>query len=283
MSVFDYKALCGALEGLWRAFGVLPRVLTRTTLGRAVFALELGAKQSRTLAVCGQSGDEGALCAAVLRFAESLLSAAREGALFCGVDARLALREGGATLIPCLNPDGLELGCRGLSAAGPLRRFLRPLLTPDVPWRANAAGVDLRRQYPAGFSAARGLCTAGAQPAPGASGFCGNAPLSEPEPRALCGLCRSERFRHALVLQTGEPALLWRPGQGAHEKAQLCAKLLAQEGNLPLLPDEDGSGTFARWFAETAGRPVFTAQTGNGNAPLPEPDLFSLLMLAVLL
>ena len=43
MSLFDYEALCSALEQLWRSFGVLPRVLGRTVLGRAVFALELGA------------------------------------------------------------------------------------------------------------------------------------------------------------------------------------------------------------------------------------------------
>lgn len=283
MSLFDYEALCSALEQLWRSFGVLPRVLGRTVLGRAVFALELGAGRRRSLLVCGQSGDEGTLCAQVLRFCESLLAAAREGALFCGVDARRALRESGVTVVPCLNPDGLELQTHGVSAAGPLRRFLRPLWQPDTPWKANAAGVDLRRQYPAGFFEARDRSLTQGFSAPGPGGYVGTLPCSEAEGRALCGLCRRERFCHALLVQKGDPALLWRAGESDRAKALLGAKLLSQEGNLPLLPDGDDDGTFARWFAETAGRPVFTAQTGNGNVPLPEADLVSLLTLAVLL
>lgn len=283
MSVFDDRALCGALERLYRTYGVLPRVAARTTLGRAVFALDLGSRQNRSLLLCGVCGDEGALCALALRFAESLLGAVREDALFCGVNARRALRESGVTIIPCLNPDGLALCSRGLAAAGPLRRFLQPLLQPDVPWRANARGVDLRRQFPAGFSAARDLAAARGFEAPGAGGWPGNVPLSEAEPRALCGLCRRERFSHALLLQKGEPALRWRSGRIDSAQASLCGKLLAQEAALPLLPDADGDGTFSRWFAETTGRPVFTAQTGKGNVPLPEQALFSCLMLSILL
>ena len=283
MSVYDYEALCDALERLSRTFGVLPRVVGRTILGRAVFALELGAEHTRSLLLCGESGDEGALCDLTLRFCGSLLSAERESALLCGVDVRCALKESGITVVPCLNPDGLTLRAHGAAAAGPLRRFLQPLMQPDVPWKANAGGVDLRRQYPAGFSAARDLSILRGLASPGASGFCGDSPLSEHESRALCGLCRKGRFRHVLHLKKGDPALLGTSGQSGREKAALCAKLLSQEGNLPLLPDDDGDGTFSRWFAETAGRPVFTAQTGNGNAPLPEKELFSLLMLSVLL
>ena len=283
MSLFDYRTLCSTLERLYRSYGVLPRVIARTVLGRAVFALDLGTKQSRSLLLCGECGNEGTLCALALHFAEALLCAAREDALFCGVDARRALRESGVTIVPCLNPDGLDLFCHGLSASGPLRRFLQPLLQPDSLWRANADGVDLRRQYPAGFSAARDFAAAQGFLLPGASNYPGSVPLSEAEPRALCGLCRRERFRHALLLREGEDALLWQSGRDTPEKSELCAKLLSQEADLPLGADSDIDGTFSRWFTETTGRPVFTAQTGKGNVPLPEQALFSCLMLSVLL
>ena len=283
MSLFDYRTLCDTLERLYRIYGMLPRVVARTALGRAVFALDLGAKQSRSLLLCGACGNEGALCELALRFVEALLTAAQENMLFCGVDARQALQESGVTVVPCLNPDGLELCCHGLSAAGPLRRFLQPLLQPDNPWCANANGVDLRRQYPAGFSAARDLSAARGFMSPGASNYSGTVPLNEAEPHALCGLCRRERFRHALLLRRGEDALLWQPGRDAAEKSALCAKLLSQEADLPLGADDDTDGTFSRWFTEETGRPVFTVQTGKGNVPLPEPALFSCLMLSVLL
>lgn len=283
MSVFDYEALCSTLEQLYRAYGVLPRVRGRTILGRAVFTLELGAGQNRSLILCGESGDEGPLCELTLRFARALLAAKRENTRFCGVQARQALSDCGVTIVPCLNPDGLALCTDGVSAAGPLRRFLRPLWQPGTPWKANAAGVDLRRQYSAGFSAARDRSILQGFTSPGASGFVGEAPLREPEARVLCSLCRKERFRHVLQLRRGEQALRFLAGESEPDKSRLCAKLLSQEAFLPLLPEEDADGAFSRWFTETTGRPFFTAQTGNGNAPLPEDALFSCMMLACLL
>lgn len=283
MSFFDYAALCEALEQLYRSFGVLPRVLGRSALGRAVFALDLGAKQNRSLLLGGLGGNEGAQCALMLRFLKMLLGAARDGVLFCGVDAKRVLAEAGVCVVCCLNPDGLALCSRGLEAAGPLRRFLRPLLQPEIPWQANARGVDLRLQFPSGFDAARDLSTAHGQTSPGPRGFPGVAPCSETEARALCRLCRNETFRSAIAIQAGEPALLWCSGRADSEKAPLCAKLLSQEAALPLLPDSGGAGTFPRWFSETTGRSVFTVQTGKGNDPLPEADLFSCLMLGILL
>ncbi len=283
MAVFDYGALCGTLERLYRSFGLLPRVLARTALGRAVFALDLGAASHRSLLLCGQSGDEGTLCALTLHFTESLLKAQHNATLFCGLEAQKALSDCGVSVVPCLNPDGLELNAHGLSAAGPLRRGLNPQLGSDVTWHANANGVDLRRQYPVGFSEARDFSAVCGITEPGPTGFPGGCPCSEAEPRALCQLCRREKPRHALLLQKGERALFYRAQESGDSQAALCAKLLAAEAQLPLREETDSNGSFAAWFAQTAERPAFTVQTGNGNAPLPEAALFSCLMLAVLL
>ena len=283
MASFDYRALCETLEALYCSFGILPRVIGRTVLGRAVFALDLGSRQNRALILCGVNGADGALSKLVLRFYWELLQNAQAGTLFCGVDFRRARRDCGVTVVPCLNPDGLDLCANGLSSAPALRRFLRPLYTEDQPWCANARGVDLRRQFGAGFSLAKEESELQEINAPGSAGYPGEAPQSEAEAQAVCALCRKERFRHALILGTGDPLLRIHTPPNGSRSAALSGKLLADAPALPLSYADTPQGAFADWFAQTVGRPAFTAQTGKGNAPLPEKAWFELLLLSVLL
>ena len=278
MDSFDYAALCGELEALYRSDGIMPRVIARTVLGRAVFALEFGKRRPRTLLLAGVGG-EGTTSRCLLRFCKALLQHQREQVPFFGVDLSCALRETGVTVIPCLNPDGLELAVHGLSAAGPLRRFLRPLLGSQSLWTANARGVDLHHQFDAGFYDHR----APDIDAPCAGGFGGTTPQSEAESRALTSLCRGEQFRHALLLQPGNNRLTVFAPSKNNSTANLCGKLLAQELHTApqsaLLPD----GAFPFWFSETMRRPAYIVQTGKESDPLPESMLFSCLLLSVLL
>ncbi len=276
-NAFDYASLCDTLEKLYRAFGVLPRVFGRTALGRALFALDLGRGRFRTLLLAGVSGaDETAPL--LLRFAETLLRHRKDRVPFCGVDLRRAFGDCGLTVVPCLNPDGLELNAHGLSSAGVLRRFLRPLLRADAPWHANAQGVDLRHQFSAGFDASR----AAGQPAPGASGFGGDRPHSEAESHAITALCRKERFVRALLLQPGDRGLTVHAPQ-PEQAFSLADKLLAQE--LSVSPQRAGApdGGFSFWFSDIFQRAAYTVQTGKGTDPLPEKMLFSCLLLSMLL
>lgn len=274
---FDYAALCHALEKLCRDFGILPRVFGRTALGRALFALDLGNRRCRTLLLAGVSGaDETAPL--LLRFVKTLLQCRKDRTPFCGVDLRRAFGDCGLTVVPCLNPDGLELNAHGLSATGALRNFLRPLVQNDMPWHANASGVDLRHQFSAGFDAYR----AAGQPAPGASGFGGERPQSEAESHAIAALCRKERFVRALLLQPGDRGLTVHAPQPERDFS-LADKLLAQELSVSPQRATAPDGGFAFWFSETFHRAAYTIQTGKGTDPLPEKMLFSCLLLSTLL
>ena len=102
-----------------------------------------------------------------------------------------ALPTGTYYVVPCLNPDGaaLELGGwdpasilaeRQVRMNGGRRDFSR--------WQANARGVDLNHNYPAGFAAyrevERSLGIEGGAP----TRYSGEYPLSEPETQGLMGL-----------------------------------------------------------------------------------------------
>lgn len=274
---FDYAALCNALEKLYRDFGVMPRVFGRTALGRALFALDLGRGRPRALLLCGVSGADKT-APLLLSFTQKLLQSRKDRVPFCGVDLRRAFGDCGLTVVPCLNPDGLDIHAHGLSAAGALRSFLRPLVQADMPWHANALGVDLRHQFAVGFDTHR----AAGQPSPCASGFGGERPQSEAESHAIAALCRKEHFSRALLLQPGEKSLTVHAPQPERDFA-LADKLLAQELSVSPQRAAEADGGFAFWFRETVHRTAYTIQTGKGTDPLPEKMLFSCLLLSMLL
>ncbi len=84
--------------------------------------------------------------------------------------------------VPCVNPDGYRRtwDAGGVGAVGPLR--------------TNARGVDLNRNFPLPYGATRRALPGAGSTAPGAATYCGEAPLSEPETRALSELCEAHRF-----------------------------------------------------------------------------------------
>ncbi len=263
MSFLSYDALVRTVNRLHGAFPSLQiRVIGRSLCGRGLFAFCLGACAGGALVVAGLRGSDRTSGAAALAWAETVCRCIQTSTPLCGVDLARVFSKSGITVLPCLNPDGMEIGIRGAKGAGALRSFLAPLLAEDMPWEANAAGVRLDRQFPCGFDRLLEQQTVFGSNRPAADGFCGQAPLSEPEARALTAFCREQQFSRVLVLETGEPALSVFPAQAERQTREtvLTTKMLASCAGVPfLLPTaQEGCGTFPAWFAETMRQNAFT-------------------------
>ena len=262
MSFLSYESMVRTVN---RLHGVAPflrvQVIGRSVCGRGLFALRFGNPCGGALIVAGLRGGERSAGAALLQWAQTVCQSAQTSTPLCGVDLARAFSKAGVTLLPCLNPDGTEIFTRGAKGAGLLRPFIEPLLHPDTPWQANAAGVRLDRQFPFEFELLRQQQAAFGFEGPAADGFCGTAPLTEPEARALTVLCREERFSRVLLLEEGEEMLSVFPTEAEKDMRQtvLTTKMLAACAGVPfLLPTaQEGCGTFPAWFAETLGGKAF--------------------------
>lgn len=93
-------------------------------------------------------------------------------------------------VVPCLNPDGYR------------RTWERGGDGPLAALRCNANGVDLNRNYPLPHGASRRALPGAGAPQPGKATYCGPAPLSEPESRALHELGAAQRFHAAAGLHS---------------------------------------------------------------------------------
>ncbi len=199
-------SLCAAPDaearaGWNRALSSFPQI-SRTVLGRSILGREID------LFRAGEGG-ERFLLVGTHHAMEHITTALLYAFLFAAAEDRsrdtaICLQRFTFFVVPCLNPDGVELLLHpDRSEGNPLyRRAVRMNGGSDFSrWQANARGVDLNHNYKEGFAAYKVLEREGGI-LPGRTRYCGEYPESEPETAALAALVRAVDFSAVVSLHT---------------------------------------------------------------------------------
>lgn len=273
---FDYETQIDIIEELCAEYPFIsPRVLSRTCLGRSVFALDIGSKSNKVLLCAGFHGSEWLGCLAVLKFAERLANCIQNNRLLSGVEVRRAFSNLGITLVPCVNPDGTEIAVNGLEGAKSLRKFVEKIAGDDIEkYNANAKGVDINHNFNAGWQTLRQIEIENGIMGPSSRQYGGEYPESEAETKAIANLCRKESFRQVMAIHSQGEELYWQYGENTPTQAEMMAKILADSCSYSLVYNGGlaSHGGFKDWFIEEFGRPGFTLEIGRGENPLPISD-----------
>ncbi len=248
------------------------RVVGYSVCGRPLRVIEIGGMQSPALFVGGTHGMEWLSVFVCLKLAQEILSAAYAGKSVYGIDYAEALRSNGVAILPLLNPDGYELFRTGTEAAPSRWRFLERMDPTDLHrWQANARGVDLNRNFNAGFYKAKRMVDAVGIRRPAPSRYGGLVPFSEPESRAVRRLCAQLRPRTLFALHSQGEEIYWRYGEKIPFGAQYIADLLSSLSGYTLAAPEviASHAGLKDWFIKKYNRPGFTIELGLGRNPLP--------------
>ena len=263
-------ALCGLHPSVSR------RVIGKSLCGRSIDLLQLGAGDDPVL-LCGAfHGMEWLTSLLLLRFTSQMAAALETGSLISDIKLGDFLRRRGVTVIPCVNPDGVEISLHGSAAAGEYRELVHNVSCGDTSrWQANARGVDLNHNFNAGWEALHTLEREHGIYHPAPTRYGGEYPESEPETRLLCDFCRSQYFRHALAFHSQGEEIYWDFGERTPEKSRLMAQVLAASSGYEMSEPEAiaTGGGFKDWFISCFCRPAFTIEIGKGENPLPLSDL----------
>lgn len=252
------------------------KILGKSVLGRPIYGLQLGENRERVLFAGAFHGMEWLTCSLLLGFAEDLCVALDTGCCMADIDIRRALLGRGIVIVPCVNPDGVEIALHGADAALGLRDTVLHLSGGDPSrWQANARGVDLNHNFDAGWYILRQLETDAGITGPGPTRFGGYAPESEPETQVIAALCRSIPFRHVLAFHSQGEEIYWQYGPNTPKNSELIARIFAlTSGYRAAQPDGLAAhGGFKDWFISEFSRPGFTVEMGKGKNPLPLSDL----------
>ncbi|MBQ2964365.1 MAG: hypothetical protein IJE14_06855 [Clostridia bacterium] len=267
----EEKGFCGDYADMRRKVYALKEkypfacctVGARSWGGRAIFTLGLGQTQGATLYTGCVNACDGETAFALLRLYENMCRAVDGGGKLCGIKLNEIFKSRGVIIVPCVNPDGMEIRRCGAVAAG-CYAGLAQRLSPDgfENWRANAAGVDLSRNTSDNWRRLKETERSVGYTSPGARFYGGKTCFSEPESRAVASLCRKYGVRHIVDVRRGNNALYVTGGE-CEEKGALMAKILRLCSGLEkaersgALDEERG---FCDWFAAEYGRAAFSLE-----------------------
>lgn len=173
------------------------------------------------------------------------------------------------SIVPMVNPDGVDLVVNGLPEEEPYRSTVLQInrgSTDFSGWKANIRGVDLNDQFPALWELEVER-TEVSRPAP--RDYPGTAPLTEPEAISMARLTRESDFHRALAFHTQGEVIYWGfENLEPPESERLAIEFGRVSGYVPIRTIESYAG-YKDWFIQDWRRPGFTIELGRGVNPLP--------------
>lgn len=268
----DMNDLVTAYPGLARL-----ETIGTSVMGNPIKAIVLG-KQGAGTKVLFQAAihaREGITALVAMRQAECMLKAASFGGVYKGVNVADLLTRVEIWVVPVANPDGLRLLYEGISSVPPsmpaLKAAIRKMNRNSnnfTRWKANARGVDLNRNFEAGWKRDKYY------PKPGPFNYPGSGALTEPESVVLRDLTLEKDFALTMSYHSSGKVIYWyNPAVGYGADYFIANNLKNITGYRILSPAAQVfNGGFRDWFVSRYNRPGFTLEIGAGYCPLPQSN-----------
>lgn len=244
--MFDYFDLKNKIKEIEKFADV--KIIGQSLLKRNIYAINLGKGERKILF-------HGAIHARESITARLLIELAFDYS-----------KDVGITIIPMVNPDGVDLCSLGLDSIEDKERrdfLLAVNKSSDFTlWKANAAAVDLNVNFDAGFGKGVGNLTS-----PASSGYIGKYPFSEPESKLLKEITDREKYILTLSYHArGEVVYYGYENIRRHEKqAREIAKFL----NYDILSSEGSHGGYKDWYTLNYTGLGLTVEVGEDGANFP--------------
>lgn len=172
-------------------------------------------------------------------------------------------------IIPMVNPDGVTISEGGIETI--MNEALRANLyqmsgaVEPAKWKANAAGVDINRNFITGWGSKTTAL------APASQCFRGVIPFSEPETMAVATAFLQRKFDIAISYHSMEGAIYWNVGQEGEllDKTAALAIEVSQITGYRFGEKSPLNGLDYNWMIIDQNTPTVLIETGTVACPLP--------------
>ncbi|MEH7117913.1 M14 family metallocarboxypeptidase [Neobacillus vireti] len=274
-SPYSYERLQKDLNKIQTRYGenIEIKTIGITNFGRRISGVKLGKGKTNIVLVGAHHGREWLTSALLMKmlenYAESYVDHKRMGFRSTDIFNQVSI-----WFIPMLNPDGVTIQQHHLESFPP--SLQKQLLVMNEGsknlkrWKANGMGVDLNRQYPAGWKQLN------QEPSnPSYAFYKGKRPLESKEVIALTEFINEVRPQVAVAYHTAGREIFWNYKNGKYLKRDYkLAKKVSRLTNYKLSkPDpESVGGGFTDWFITTYHKPAITIEisylVGETSPPL---------------
>lgn len=240
--------------------------VARSILSRPIDAYFVGKGSRYILLVGGHHALESVTVNVTYMILDALLSPTLMSALY-GIDCKLLLTKYRFIIIPCVNPDGIEIRCHGADGTPLYDRLIRMSGGDFSTWQANARGVDINHNYDARFGEYK-LVEKEMGIVPGPTLYSGEYPESEPETKGVASLVRTLDPAAVVSLHSQGEEIYAYPDTPAVRR--VARRLSELTGYTLSAPEGTASYTGLCDYTASLGIPSFTLEVGRGVNPLPE-------------
>lgn len=219
--------------------------------GKEILMFTMGSGEKKALVIGGIHAREHITIKYLLRCIEEYCFENEKGSGFYGnFNIKELLSEYTLYIIPCVNPDGLEI------ISGRMNAKEDVIITDIEEYKANLNGVDLNRNFPLAWEYIDNGVTS-----PNTHYFKGYKSASESETKVLMSLCTENNFEFALSIHIKGNCIFWgdtfRTENNSLYEAFARDICTASGFNMtePTLKPTDYGGGFENWFRHTYNRP----------------------------
>ncbi|MCH5209500.1 MAG: M14 family metallocarboxypeptidase [Oscillospiraceae bacterium] len=243
--------------------------LCATSDGRIVYDVVLGDRQAenQVLIFGAMHAREYITSQVVMRqLCDSIDALNGYGGEYNGIPVNDLLNDVTVHFIPMSNPDGVtisQFGIDGILNENVKNNILSMGGQDYVQWKANANGVDLNRNFDAGWDEFVGSGV------PSSDRYKGTSPGSEAEAAALIRLTQDCNIKRTISYHTCGALIYWYYKQEGNvlDESQIFAQRISNETGYPLDSDYtsvDAAG-YKDWAVYKMGIPSITIEVGNEN------------------
>ncbi|SDD51029.1 g-D-glutamyl-meso-diaminopimelate peptidase [Terribacillus halophilus] len=266
---YDYATCLQDIRSLHQLFPFFTmRTIYKSILGKPVTELRIGKGKKRMHINASFHGNEWITSLALIRFVNDYLAAVTHDKEFFGYPASKLYRDVTLSIVPMVNPDGVDLVIHGSKAAHEyeeLVHFLNEGSNDFKGWKANIIGVDLNKQYPAKWEYEQ----LRKPKLPGPRDFPGRTPLTEPESIGMYELVNAGNFDSVVALHTQGEEIYWSFEEKEPPSVARMVSQMEQLSGYKGVKELDNYAGFKDWFIASYLRAGFTIELGRGENPLP--------------
>lgn len=223
--------------------------------GKEIMAIRIGKGEKSILLTGAHHGREWMTSMLLMKMAEEYVSKNKP-----------ILDQVSIWLIPMVNPDGVNIQQGNFNGVNWKNRWHLWKMNQFSPtfsrWKANGKGVDLNRQYPAGWNE---LITDIDKPF--FQFYKGKSPLSEPESKAVADFIKSNRPLIAAAYHSTGQVIYWHyhtRGSQMERDRRLAEKVSVMTGYKLAIPRPEATGAgLTDWLIDEWSIPAMTIEIGK--------------------
>lgn len=247
---------------------IFRKVIGSSVMGKDLIELQIG-NGSKKVHIDGSfHANEWITTSTIMRFLNEYVLSVTNSRPIRGLNMLPLFKDTCLSIVPMVNPDGVNLVLNGASAAGQFRQQVLAINNQHTDfsnWKANISGVDLNKQYPALWEIEAQRKPDSPQP----RDYPGPYPLSEPESIAMAELVRERNILRLNAFHTQGEVVYWGFEGIEPPVSQEVVNEYARVSGYQPVRFVDSYAGYKDWFIQDFRRSGFTVELGSGANPLP--------------